>query len=83
MRARAMRECTRDREKMATTSRTRMGSIDAWTEGVGGVDRVNESRESVASCVGRGMNARSGRLDGFGSVRFETRRDAATDELNA
>jgi len=36
---------------------------------------VNESRESVASCVGRGMNARSGRLDGFGSVRDETRRD--------
>ena len=68
-------ECARDREKMATTARTRIGSIDACAEGVGGVDRVNESRESVASCVGRGMNARSGRLDGFGSVRFETRRD--------
>ena len=60
---------------MATTARARVGSIDARTEGAGGVDRVNESRESVASCVGRGMNARSGRLDGFGSVRFETRRD--------
>ena len=36
---------------------------------------MNESRESVASCVGRGMNARSGRLDGFGSRRDEKRRD--------
>ena len=58
---------------MATTARARVGSIDARTEGAGGVDRVNESRESVASCVGRGMNARSGRLDGFGSVRFRAR----------